>query len=281
MGSIQNWLDRFCHKHPNLAIPNLMLYIVLGNVAVFILDMFSHGAASYFSFNSVAILENLQLWRLITFIFVPTDGNLFFFAISMYFYYFLGNMLEREWGSAKFTIYYAIGILTNIMVGFLVGTTNVMYMNMALFFAFATLYGETIVLLFFILPIKIKWLAYLSGGIFVFQIIGLLTSGYPMLALIPIAAILNYLLFFGTSLFTGMKETAQVHQQQARRKKNKPVDFQSASQHVKDKKGYLHKCAVCGRTDVTNPELDFRYCSKCKGYHCYCSEHLHTHVHIE
>lgn len=292
MGSIHNWLDRFCYKHPKLAIPNLMLYIIAGNVFVFILDMFSmnsfYSISSYLYFDRAAILGG-QIWRIISFVFVPTDSSIFFFAISMYFYYFIARMLEGQWGSTKFTVYYGIGVIMNILVGFLVGYTDVVYMNMALFFAFATMFGETRVLLFFILPIKIKWLAYISGAFFLYQIISLLTSGYPLLALIPIAAILNYFLFFGAALLGSTKSAGQhfaytqtrQRQQRKRQSGGDAVNFQSAQDHVKEKKGYLHKCAVCGRTDVTDPQLDFRYCSKCNGYYCYCEDHIHTHVHIE
>ena len=282
MRAIQNWLDRFCYKHPRFAIPNLMLYIVIGNVFIFLLDKFSmsafYNASMYFSFNRAAILQGFQFWRILTFIFVPTSNNIFLFAISMYFYYFIGTMLEREWGSAKFTIYYFFGILLNIIVGFLVGYTNMFYINMALFFAFATLYPNMQVLLFFIIPVKIKWLAWFDAAFFAFEIISSLVKGNPLFALIPLVAILNYLLFFAGDLTDFLQHTRH---RTMKRPNRKTVDFHAAQQHVKEKKGYLHKCAVCGRTDVSNPELEFRYCSKCNGYYCYCSDHINSHVHIE
>lgn len=130
---MQQWLDRFCYKHPRLSIPGLMRYIVIGNVLVFLLDLFSTGgypiATSLLSFSSDAILQG-QIWRIITFVFVPaTSRNIFLFAITLYFYYFIGNALEREWGSNKFTIFYFFGILLNILVGFLVGTASMYYVK--------------------------------------------------------------------------------------------------------------------------------------------------------
>lgn len=286
MQAIQNWLDRFCHKHPRLAVPNLMMYIVIGNVIVFLLDKFSmnsaYPASLFFSFDALSILHNLQLWRIVTFVFVPMSNNIFLFAISMYFYYFIGTTLEREWGSAKFTIYYLFGVLLNILIGFLVGGTTIYYVNMALFFAFATLFPNMQVLFFFIIPMKIKWLAWFDAAYFGVVIISQLISGTPTLALIPIVAILNYLLFFGGDLSNILRKGKQnVSYKVNRNASRKTVDFHAAQQHVKEKKGYLHKCAVCGRTDVTNPELEFRYCSKCNGYYCYCSDHINSHVHIE
>lgn len=279
MRAIQTWLNRFCVRHPRFSIPGLMRYIVFGNVLVYLLDMFSrYGASQLLSFHPYLILQG-QIWRLLTFVFVPTaTGGLIFFAISLYFYYFIGTALEQEWGSVKFTVFYSLGILFNILVGFLVGTASMDYVNMSLFFAFATLYPNLQFLLFFIIPIKAKWLAWFDAAFFVFTILMLLFKGMFLMALLPVIAILNYLLFFGADFLDSFqywkKRTAHKHNRNT-------VDFHSAQKHAKQKKGYLHKCAVCGRTDVTNPELEFRYCSRCNGYYCYCSDHINSHVHIE
>ena len=115
--SFDSWLDRFCAKHRNLAVPNLMLYIVIGNVIVFVLDMFSRYSFSHMLTFVPYYIFHGQIWRLVTFIFVPEGSKLFFVAISLYFYYFIGNALEREWGSARFTVFYGIGVLVNIAVG--------------------------------------------------------------------------------------------------------------------------------------------------------------------
>lgn len=279
MRAIQTWLNRFCVRHPRFSIPGLMRYIVFGNVLVYLLDMFSrYGASQLLSFSPYLILQG-QIWRLLTFVFVPTaTGGLILFAISLYFYYFIGTALEQEWGSVKFTVFYSLGILFNILVGFLVGTASMDYVNMSLFFAFATLYPNLQFLLFFIIPIKAKWLAWFDAAFFVFTILMLLFKGMFLMALLPVIAILNYLLFFGADFLDSFqywkKRTAHKHNRNT-------VDFHSAQKHAKQKKGYLHKCAVCGRTDVTNPELEFRYCSRCNGYYCYCSDHINSHVHIE
>lgn len=190
MRAMQQWLDRFCYKHPRLSIPGLMRYIVIGNVLVFLLDLFSTGgypiATSLLSFSSDAILQG-QIWRIITFVFVPaTSRNIFLFAITLYFYYFIGNALEREWGSNKFTIFYFFGILLNILVGFLVGTASMYYVNMSMFFAFATLYPNLQFLLFFIIPVKAKWLAWIDAAYFALAVLQYLLTGHFLYALIPI-----------------------------------------------------------------------------------------------
>ena len=284
---MQQWLDRFCYKHPRLGIPGLMRYIVIGNVLVYLLDLFSIGGGAIgsglFSFNTSAILSG-QIWRLVTFIFVPySSQGIFFFAITLYFYYFIGTALEREWGSNKFTVFYFFGVLLNILIGFLVGGASMYYVNMSMFFAFATLYPDLQFLLFFIIPVKAKWLAWIDGAYFAIAVIQYLLAGRFLLALIPIVAILNYLLFFASdigNLFSGMKRRAQ-WKAQTRPSYGGPKVVNFHDRKTQAKENYLHRCAVCGKTDVSDPQMEFRYCSRCNGYYCYCADHINSHVHIQ
>ena len=284
LSAIQRWLDRFCYKHPRFGIPNLMLVIVVGSALVWLLDQFSYGVSlsGLLAFSPYYILHG-QIWRLITFVFVPMDNRLFFLVISLYFYYMIGSVLEREWGTAKFNVFYGLGVVLNIVVGFvlyavsasaypasLLGylvTADMTYVNMSLFFAFATLYPDMRVLLFFIIPIKIKWLAWIDAALFAWSILsslfGVFTAGLAALpgVVLPLVAILNYFIFFWDNFLQLFGR----------------VKYRKAQQQ----KGYIHKCAVCGKTDTDYPNEEFRYCSKCNGYYCYCSEHIHNHVHIE
>ena len=268
LSAIQRWLDRFCYKHPRFGIPNLMLVIVVGSIL--------HG----------------QIWRLITFVFVPMDNRLFFLVISLYFYYMIGSVLEREWGTAKFNVFYGLGVVLNIVVGFvlyavsasaypasLLGylvTADMTYVNMSLFFAFATLYPDMRVLLFFIIPIKIKWLAWIDAALFAWSILsslfGVFTAGLAALpgVVLPLVAILNYFIFFWDNFL-------QLFGRVKYRTSRQTVNFKQATKKAQQQKGYIHKCAVCGKTDTDYPNEEFRYCSKCS----YCSEHIHNHVHIE
>ena len=204
MRALQQWLDRFCYKHPRLGIPGLMRYIVIGNVLVYLLNLFSTNgypvASALLSFDTSAILQG-QVWRIITFIFVPTgSSNIFFFVLTLYFYYFIGSALEREWGSNKFTVFYFFGVILNIILGFFVGTASMYYVNMSMFLAFATLYPNLQFLLFFIIPVKAKWLAWIDAAYFLIAVFQYLFTGHPLLALIPIVAVLNYLLFFAADI---------------------------------------------------------------------------------
>lgn len=285
--SISDWLDRFCRKHSRLGIPNLMLYIVIGNVLVYLLDMFSMGGfrfSSMLTFVPEMIFHHFQLWRLVTFIFVPTGGSILAVALTLYLYYFIGNALEREWGTVKFTVFYGFGVLMNIVAGILLslafGThslgvmASISYLNMSLFLAFAALYPDLQFLLFFIIPVKAKWLAWFDLALFAWNILSALVSGNWVMAIVPLVSILNFFLFFSDDF---LRIFGRIRHQTSRQ----TVNFKKATRDAKKDKGYLHKCAVCGVTDADDPNMEFRYCSKCNGYYCYCMNHINNHVHIE
>ena len=281
MRAVDNWLDRFAAKHPRLGIPRLMLYIVIGNIVVFFFNTFSMGTFSaMLDFSRPLILQG-QVWRLFTFIFVPmyTDPrDVLFLALSLYFYYFIGSVLEQEWGSTKFTLFYFMGVLFNIAAGFVVGVTTMHYVNLSLIFAFATLYPDMRFLLFFIIPVKIKWLAWLDAAWFVVDILQFSLVGLYPLILLPAVAFLNYFLFFWSDikavLTRGKGKVAHKTSRQT-------IDFKAAQKKAQETKGYMHKCDVCGKTDADDPTMEFRYCSKCDGYYCYCMDHINTHVHVK
>ena len=283
-------IDRFCYKHPKLGIPDLMKYIVLSNAAVFVLDLFTNSFFSnllFFHYNSIM---HGQVWRLLTFILVPSIGgagsvgfglmtNVFFFAMTSFFYYSIGTTLERYMGSTKFTVFYALGVLLNMLLGLLTHAgVNMYYINMSMFFSFAVLYPDTRVLLYGIIPLKIKWLAWLDAAFFAYDIFFYLRSGLPLLALMPIIGILNFFLFFGGELLNGAKYKKDVF---THKTSKQTINFKKAQKDIKQRKGYLHKCTVCGVTDADDPNMEFRYCSKCNGYYCYCINHINNHTHVE
>ena len=296
MRSIDSWFDRFCRKHPRLAIPNLMMYIVIGTAIVYILDMFGPFPISdYLTFSPYYIVRG-QVWRLITFIFIPLDNNPFWFILSLYMYWWIGSAVEREWGSTKFTVFYGTGVLLNILSGlilalFLGGFSGPIptlhgaeYLNMSLFFSMATLFPDLTILLFFVIPLKAKWLAWIDAALFLFGIgrglVNTVLYGPFMLVSVipPLVAMLNYLLFFWSDITGFFTRTFRRAKHQTSRQ---TINFKQATRHAQQQKGYIHKCAVCGKTDTDYPDEEFRYCSKCNGYYCYCSEHIHNHVHIE
>ena len=272
-------IDRFCAKHPRFGISNLMLYIVIGQVAVFILDLFFRGMLSsyWLPFSRDLILHG-QVWRLVTFIFLPSDsGNPFFLLLGCYFYYWIGTMLEREWGTARFTLFYLSGVVLSVLSGMILGIADIYYINLSIFLVIATLYGEMQVLLFFVIPIKMKWMALIDVALILVAVIQNLMYGSWVGALLPLASFVNYFIF--TWPFWGAKLGVL-----RRRADPKVVNFKrvqtQAQKQAKATGGYRHKCAVCGITDADDPNMEFRYCSKCDGYYCYCMNHINNHVHI-
>lgn len=274
-----------------------MKYVVILQGVVYLLDIFSNGYLSFLlMFSTQAILHG-QVWRLFTFLFLPLESsNAIFFLLSLYFYWFIGSTLEREWGSVKFTVFYAVGALLTLISGFVLDlwgfglAINMFYVNMSMFFAFATLYPNLQFLLFFIIPVKAKWLAWIDAAYFLIAVFQYLFTGHPLLALIPIVAVLNYLLFFAADIGSQFaywrgRAKSKVRQQQYKNAYQRPssgpkvVNFHDAKTQTKAQ--YLHKCAVCGKTDLSDPQMEFRYCSKCNGYYCYCADHINNHIHIQ
>ena len=259
-----NILNKLERKLGKYAIKNLMLYIVIANAIVFVFTQFNNLYIYKFALIPSAVLQG-EVWRLITFIMIPPTYSPIFIIFVLYFYYMVGGALEQYWGSFRFNMYYLIGMLGTIAAAFITGMPMVgMYINLSLFFAFATLYPDFTVLLFFILPIKIKYIA-------LFSAVGIISSIYNSTVPVRISiivAIINYFLFFGFRLFRKTKHSTKSYVRKKEYVNNsKPV------------KSTFHKCEVCGRTEKDNPDLEFRYCSKCDGYYEYCSDHLFNHEH--
>ncbi len=288
MKKLYDGVQRFCAAHPRFGIPNLMRVIVIGNVAVYVLMLLTQAndanALSFLTFNLNALLHG-EVWRLVTFVFVPAYSSPFALLISLYFYYWIGSTLERQWGTAKFNLYYISGALLTVLgvvlASLITGNPYLTaagtgYVNLSMFFAFAFLFPDTTVLLFFILPVKMKWLAYLDGALFAFDIIKAIGTHNWAGVVLPIVALLNFAVFIWPEVHY-LKERAKYQNSR------KTVQFRQAQQQQAkqaQQQGYRHKCAVCGRTDTDYPDLQFRYCSKCVGYHCFCQDHIFNHVHF-
>lgn len=199
------WLDKLEYKFRRFGIPNLMLYIVIGNaiVALFDIILSLKGGITLSSllYFSPALIMKGQIWRIVTFVLVPpATSSLFFLLISLYFYYFVGTSLENAWGTFRFTVYYLVGMIGSIIAGCISGAGTVFYLNMSLFFAYAAIFPERQVLLFFVIPIKVKYLGLLDAAFFVFQII--VSPWSEKLA--AIMAIANFLIFFGPSFISNI-----------------------------------------------------------------------------
>jgi len=273
-------LDRFCARHPYWGIPNLMRYVTIGTAILYALILVTGYRALPLLTYSIGDILHGEVWRLVTFVFLPTSSNPLILAISLYFYYWMGNILEDYWGTPKFTVYYLSGILLTVLATFIVYFSGgggygygMHYVNMAMFLAYAALNPDAIVYLFFILPVKIKWLAYADLIYFGFAVLSAIGAGAWGSAVAPIVALLNFAVFFYPYF-------SRKVQQQRFRTSRQAVRFRQTVKASQGSKSYHHRCAVCGKTDTEYPNLSFRYCSRCAGYHCFCEEHIFNHVHF-
>ena len=236
--------------------------------------------------------------------------------VAIYFYYWIGKTLEANWGTLRFNLFYLTGLLMMDIAALAIHLVfsvegmdlplpvTVTYLNLSMFLAVATLIPEQKVLFMMFIPIKMKWLALVDLGLTAYQVVNGIYIAiiywtkyhsaaigvfYILIALFPLIALLNYFLFLGKDI----KNLLPQRWQRSRRERKAARNFQSKvdaepnpdwAKNYRSSTGerpYRHKCTVCGRTDTDYPNLEFRYCSKCKGYCCYCIDHINNHVHIQ
>ena len=279
-----NWLDKLERKLGRFAIPNLTVYLLIGYVIGFGVMYLMPEMVGYLTLEPALILRG-QVWRLISWVLIPPTTNLISLVFLVLLYYSLGTALERTWGSFRYNVYIFSGLLFTVLAVFglyafyyfrygvevplsVIGLIGTNYITMSIFLAFAAIYPNMEVMLYFILPIKMKWMAlvyvvlsgydFINGGIGIRVAIG--------------ASLLNFVIFFlSTRNFKrfGPRE-------QARKAKFK----KQSRPHMTYTNGAHHRCAVCGRTELDDPCLEFRFCSKCNGNYEYCHDHLFTHEHV-
>ncbi len=292
--NLRKGFDRFCFRHRDKGIPNLMLYIALGSALVYLFTMATRNYIlyEYLIFDRNLILQG-QLWRLISYplTYGLGDGNFLFVAIGLLCYYSLGRAMENIWGTLRFNLFYFSGVvLMDVFCLIFGGRADVTYLNMSLFLGYATLYPTAQFLFLFIIPVKAWIFALIDIGLTLYEVISLSAYGLFPYSLFPLVAIANYFLFFGKDVLNVIPlswriNTRRLFGKKPRQAKAKVVPFPGAGSYeattATPKAPYTHRCTICGRTDVSDPELEFRYCSRCKGYYCYCQEHINNHSHIE
>lgn len=203
MRKLNQAIDRFCALHPRMAIPGLMRYIVGANAVIYVLSLFAGGGTLNFLCLDAASVLHGEIWRVFTYVLIPTSDSIWL-IISLVFYYWLGESLERLWGSAKFTFYYASGtlltalaaILAYLIDGISLPIYGATYVNTALFLAYALTYPDAMVRIYFIIPIRMKWLALLEAVLYAAAVFRYAMAGLWGMALIPVMALLNLMIFF-------------------------------------------------------------------------------------
>lgn len=285
---MEKWLNKAERKFGRYAIRNLSLYIVGGYALGFVLMMIAPAFVMWINLDPYKILHG-QIWRIITWMIIPPSGsNILFLAIMLMFYYSIGTELEQLWGSFRYNVYIFSGVIFTIIgaillllfrTGFnlssadapaygqiasLIFTTY--YVNLSIFLAFAASYPDKRVMLYFIIPIKIKWLAYLDVALLLYSFIG----GGAEARVAITASLLNFIVFFLSTRNMKRITPKEIHRKQVYR-----TEVRRATGITK------HKCAICGRTEEDEGALEFRFCSKCDGNYEYCQDHLFTHEHVK
>ena len=291
-----NQQNRLRRKLEKYAIPNLTLYLIICYGIGYLMQYLVPAGYQYLMLDPFLVLKG-QVWRLVTWILIPPDSsNIFFVLITLYLYYSLGGLLERIWGTYKYNVYLFSGLLFTILGAFVLcgysvlmsaqptmytglyllnngsavyfGQFSTYYINMSIFLAFAVCYPNMELLLYFIIPIKVKWFGILYGAFIVLSFLQTNWAGRVAI----IASMFNFILFF---LMT--RNYNKVSPKEIRRKQN----FKRQTSQTGRSGITKHKCAICGRTELDGDDLEFRFCSKCDGNYEYCQDHLFTHKHIK
>ena len=288
-----NYLNKLERKIGKYAIPNLSLWLVVTYALGYLMMYMTPGIISYLMLEPAMVLRG-QVWRLVTWVLIPpSTGNIFFYIIMIMLYYSLGTALERTWGTFRFNLFYFGGLLLVVIMTFIfylflqlglvpnAATAYMDYMlsanimddlNQTMFLAFAFAFPDAQFLVYFIIPVKAKWLSIVYLLMDGYMFVRYLMSGYYYSAAVILVLLLNFFIFYfmGRGSLTPKQAYHQKKRKMEYKKKTAPTQGSVPRHH----------CVICGRTDVDSPQLEFRYCSKCEGNYEYCSEHLFTHEHV-
>ena len=298
-------ISNFERKYGKYAIKNLTLYLIAGYVIWYMVSLVNPTLYGLLTFNPYMILHG-QIWRIVTWVLTMPEELSIFTIIMLILYYQLGQTLERTWGTYRYNVYLISGLIFTVVgaivlyvvltfvykdtfssqtLGSYIGAyVSTYYINMSIFLAFAATYPEEQLMLYFIIPIKIKWFGVLYGAYILIDIYNAFSYarqiGTYVLAIITtvliVMSLLNFILYFISLKKNGGAFSAA----QAKRKRQYRQQVNRARQNQTYQNGARHKCAVCGRTELDDPNLTFRYCSKCSGNKEYCQDHLFTHKHM-
>jgi hypothetical protein len=266
-------LDRLERKLGRFAVPNATLGIIFGQVAFYVAQQaelrgaIQEPVVDKLTLVAAHVLEG-QWWRVFTFVFTPPGANLLWAIVFWYFFYFVGTVMEQTWGAFRYNVYLLVGYVATVAAAFLVpeATASVAFLQGSVFLAFAYLYPDFVIQLMFVLPVRVKWLAWIAWAGYGLTFLSGLSGNLVAMAMVG-ASVANFFVFFGRDVLVRVVIGHRLMRRQA--------------SHVIAERKPRHVCIVCGATNKTHPEKDFRYCSKCRGQRCYCDEHLRDHEHVE
>ncbi|HVU17959.1 MAG TPA: hypothetical protein VHD32_13620 [Candidatus Didemnitutus sp.] len=260
--SLLNRLERIFGR---LAIENVTLYLIIGQAFFYLMAMLGRDYTGLIGLAPAQVLHG-EFWRLFTFMLWPPSMGPLWVAFYWYMFYLMGSALEQYWGAFRFNAFLFTGWFLTVAVAFFfpeAPVTNI-FVFLTVLLAFAYLNPDFELLIFFILPLKIKWLALFQAGLYLVELVRAPWS----IRWTIVASLGNFVLFFGADVIQRMRT--------GRRRMVYQAKQFAASKSEEEPR---HRCRICGRTEISDPQLDFRYCSKCAGEECYCSEHIGNHVH--
>jgi hypothetical protein len=260
-------MDRLERAFGRFALPGVSLYLIIGQVGVYLLAML-RGLDPSILVLVPELVRHGEPWRLVTFLFIPPNTNFIFIAFAWWMFFLMGNALEAYWGAFRYNLFLLLGYVLTVGLAFLnldsVVTNE--FLAGSVFLAFAYLNPEFEIMLFFILPVKIRWLALFAWAVYAASFV---MNSWPARLQI-IAAVGNFFIFFGRDLW----HNAGIVTRRRR------VASAGRAARAEEEDEPRHRCRSCGKTDRTDPQLDFRYCSKCAGSQCYCPDHIFNHEHV-
>jgi len=269
-----SFLNKLERKFGKYAIHNIIIYLLYISVAFFIVMLLVPNAWSLLALDPVRVLRG-ELWRLITFIFIPITPtgsiltDILYAVFGFLFMNYIGRSLESIWGSFRTNIYILISVVIAIIISLLfrIYIPGSFFIFDSLFLAFAYEFPNNEIRIYFIIPIKIKYLAFLRIAFMVYSLVfGSFTDRMMILL-----TVLAFLAFYLKEIIFRIKNRGVG--------KIRKVSYQMKATPIK--KDTMHKCEICKITEKDDPNMEFRYCSKCNGNHEYCANHLFTHIHIK
>jgi len=260
-----NLLDKLERKLGFLALPNLTVILIAGQTFFYLMGLTGKAGPGDIMLVADRVMAG-EYWRLLTFLFAPPMTNPLFALFAWYIFYLMGSALEQHWGDFRYNLFLFIAYLMTVAVSFIVPYSPISnsYIGGSVFLAFAFLFPDFEIMLFFILPVRIWWLALITWLGYGFNII----FGSMPVRLMVLASITNFLLFFARDIITNLKYGRKKMERQV---SNLPLSKEEA----------LHRCKICGIDDKSHPQEDFRYCPQCKQQSCYCQKHIFDHEHVQ
>lgn len=258
-------LARLERRFGRYAIPNLILYVVGGMALVWALSFVRPEAASRLMLDLEAVRRG-EIWRLVTFLFLPRTSSVYWILVNLYFTWWVGSSLEEQWGTFKFNVYYLLGALCTIVAAAIAGPQSNIYLDSSMFLAFAALCPDVSVYLFFAIPVRVKWLGLATAAYIAYE--GVMAVDWATRAAI-VAALGNYFLFFGGHWWNVWKSRSLAVRQSARRADFRAGEATTFGQRV---------CAICGAKEADGTDIRVCSCEKCGGQpRTLCLEHARNH----